>query len=73
MSKAKVSVSEILQSIVGDAGDVVLQYGGFKITVKHHARFPWFDVFSFLVGESFQVWVDRIEGYLVIVAKPKLD
>ena len=71
--KPRMPVLDALQTIVGDKGEVVLQYGGFRITVRQHARFPWYDLFNFLVGESFQVWIDRIDGSLVIVAKQRLD
>lgn len=62
-----------LEKIVGDTGTVALEYGGFLIIILDHARFPWYESLDILVGECFDVWVDRKDSNLVIVAKQKID
>jgi hypothetical protein len=63
----------ILEDIIDDNGNVMEEYGGYRIEVLNHMAFPWADVFKLLLRLGHEVWVD-IEGEkLIIVSKPKTD
>ncbi len=66
-------IKSSLENIIGDAGAVNLEYGGFTITILDNSRFPWYEALDNLVGECFEVWVNRKDLHLVIVAKQKID
>ncbi len=68
-----IDVKTCLETITGSAGMVEMEYGGFAITVVDAASFPWYDVFSFLTGASFDIWVEKRDTNLVIKAKQKID
>ena len=69
-----VDVQTSLEVIVGDAGSVLAEYGGFRITVLDHTRFPWYDLFNLLLsGECFEVWVHKRNSNIEIDAKPTVE
>jgi len=62
-----------LELLIGDAGNVTKEYGGFMIEVNDYQRFPWADVFKVLLRISHMVWVEYRDDKLVIVSKPEAD
>jgi hypothetical protein len=66
-------VKSMLDHLIRDAGKVVMEYGGFSITVLDKSKFPWKETFDMLVGDCFEVWLNRKDPHLVIVAKQRVD
>lgn len=66
-------VKTMLDNIIGDSGKVDLEYGGFSIKVQDNTKFPWKETFDMLVGDCFEVWLNRKDSRIVIVAKQRVD
>lgn len=60
-----------LEAAIGDAGEILSEYGGFIIYIKQPKRFPWYDVARMLLRASMEVWISEKEGLLVIRCKPE--
>jgi uncharacterized protein with GYD domain len=58
-----------LTRLVGSAGLVASEYGGFEITVIDRSAFPWYAVFTFLLNLRFDIWISRKEESVVILSK----
>ena len=63
----------ILEDTVEDHGNVMEEYGGYRIEVLNHIKFPWADVFRLLLRLGHEVWVDINGEKLIVVSKPKTD
>ncbi len=61
-----------LKSIIGDTGEVMEHYGGYKIHVKDEINFPWAKIFNFLLDLSFELWIVR-DTNLIVMAKQAVD
>ena len=59
-----------LSKLVKSAGQVSLDYGGFKIIVKDPKKFNWSDVFEWFFKFGYQVYVQKKEEEICIVAEP---
>jgi len=59
-----------LKRIVGAFGKVTLDYGGFKIVVNDHKKFNWVDAFEWFFKFGYQVYVEKKEDNICIVAEP---
>ncbi|MEM0349771.1 MAG: hypothetical protein QXE96_05350 [Candidatus Caldarchaeum sp.] len=62
-----------LEVQVGKTGDVKTEYGGFEITVRDPAYFPWHDCLATLLKHGYEIWVTKKKEEIVIVAKPSTD
>ncbi|MEM2909572.1 MAG: hypothetical protein QXO01_00675 [Nitrososphaerota archaeon] len=62
-----------LKSIIGDYGEIMEEYGGYRVEVIDHMTFPWASVFKLLLRIGHEVWVDTDGEKLFIVSKPKTD
>jgi len=58
-----------LEEMVGSAGFVSSEYGGYEITVVDPPTFPWYDVFIFLLNLSFDIWIVRKDESVIILSK----
>ncbi len=59
-----------LVKIVGSSGEVLDVGGGYGITILETVEFPWGTVLDRLL-KSLDVWIERREGKIVILSKPK--
>jgi hypothetical protein len=66
-------IKSSLDSIIGESGIVKMEFGGFVITILDNAKFPWYDTLNIIAGKCFDVWVNRKDTHLIIVAKQKID
>jgi len=73
LGKVQCNAETALDVIVGDAGRITEEYGGFLIEVLDYRRFPWADVFRTLLRINHEVWVEDRDGRLIIASKPKPD
>lgn len=62
-----------LKMVVGSEGEVSEKYGGYEIIVHNPDFFPWKDVFNLLADASYEVWIKRRSGRLIILSKPSVD
>jgi hypothetical protein len=62
---------EQLKKIVKDTGEVNSVYGGFEIKVFKPALFPWYKIFNQLIDIDQEVWINKVEGNIMITSKPR--
>jgi hypothetical protein len=63
---------ERLKKIVKDTGEVNSVYGGFEIRVFKQALFPWYKIFNQLIDIDQEVWINKVEGKINIISKPRV-
>ncbi|MEM3088819.1 MAG: hypothetical protein QXP20_06875, partial [Candidatus Bathyarchaeia archaeon] len=59
-----------LKDIIGEAGKVSPEYGGYEIIVLNPSNFPWCNVLTLLLDNSLEVWVTKKGEHTVILCKP---
>jgi hypothetical protein len=59
-----------LKDIVGEAGKVSPEYGGYEIIVLNPSIFPWYNVLTLLLDNSLEVWVTKKDKHTAILCKP---
>jgi len=64
---------ETVKNMIRDTGEMSEELGGFLIQVKDPDKFPWGDVFQYLLSLNHNVWIDSRDGRLCIVTCPKTD
>lgn len=62
-----------LKEIIGDAGEVTLQYGGYRIVILDKHRFPWSQVVELVLDNRYEMWLGRDDKHLYICCKPISD
>ncbi|MEM3506995.1 MAG: hypothetical protein QW589_02080 [Candidatus Bathyarchaeia archaeon] len=65
-SKAE-DIYSILAEIVKKSGEVITEYGGYKILVLDPYTFRWSDVIGFLLGKSFDIRIYREDKDKIVI------
>lgn len=83
LEAAKRQISEIqapyrdveikLKELIGETGEVTLQYGGYRIVILDKHRFPWGPVADLVLDNHYEVWLGKDEKHLYICCKPISD
>ena len=63
-------VERKLKEMIGDSGEVSLQYGGYRIVILDKHRFPWGQVVELMLDNHFEVWLGKENKHLHICCKP---
>ncbi len=59
-----------LKELIGDTGEVTLQYGGYRIVILDKHRFPWCQVIELVLDNHFEMWLGKDNKHLYICCKP---
>ena len=59
-----------LKEIIGDTGEVTLQYGGYRILILDKHRFPWSQVVELVLDNHFETWLGKENKHLYMCCKP---
>jgi len=59
-----------LKELIGDTGEVTLQYGGYRIVISDKHRFPWCQVIELVLDNHFEMWLGKNNKHLYICCKP---
>jgi BMFP domain-containing protein YqiC len=62
-----------LKEIIGDSGEVTLQYGGYRIIILDKYRFPWSQVVELVLDNHYEMWLGKDDKHLFICCKPISD
>ena len=62
-----------LKEIIGDTGEVELQYGGYRIVILDKHRFPWSQVVELVLENHYEMWLGKNDKHLYICCKPVSD
>ena len=62
-----------LREILGDTGEVTLQYGGYRIVILDKHRFPWTQVVELVLDNHYEMWLGKDDKHLYICCKPISD
>lgn len=62
-----------LEEIIGDSGEVTLQYGGYRIIILDKYRFPWSQVVELVLDNHYEMWLGKDDKHLFICCKPICD
>jgi septal ring factor EnvC (AmiA/AmiB activator) len=62
-----------LKEIIGDSGEVTLQYGGYRIIILDKQRFPWSQVVELVLDNNYEMWLGKDDKQLFICCKPVSD
>lgn len=71
MNKPESEIEEDVYSklikIVGDAGKVTPEYGGYRILVLNPYKFNWSNVIGFLLGKSLEIRICRRDNDQIVI------
>ena len=59
--------------IVGDAGVVTPEYGGYEIMVVKPDLFPWHAVLDLLIETGQEIWITKKDAKIRINTEPKVE